>query len=201
MKVLVITGGIGSGKSMACEYLRNKHNLPVYEADLRVKELYASHPTLLSDIETVLDANLRLDGGLLNAQALAAIIFNDTDALAKVESLVFPVLLEDFEIWKKCHADCRFVILESATILEKPELKGVGDKILLIDAPLELRIARATSREGVSEERILQRMDRQTLMNDISSGKIKAPADHVIINDDTVESLMKNLDKFVQDTL
>ena len=99
MKVVVVTGGIGSGKSMACTYLNNRYGWPVYEADSRVKDLYACHATLLAEIETALGANLRRDDGRLDPQALSAIIFNDSDALALVESIVFPVLLDDVELF------------------------------------------------------------------------------------------------------
>ena len=201
MKVLVITGGIGSGKSMACRYLHSQYGWPVYEADTRVKELYASHPTLLSDIEAALGTDLRDADGVFNPKILAGIIFHDDAALSKVESFVFPVLLDDFDIWKKTQDDCSFVILESATILEKPQLDGIRDYILLIDAPVDVRLSRASSRDGVSEDRVLQRMASQAMMNDISSGKIKAPADYVIVNDGSVELLKENLDKLVQDTL
>ena len=73
MKVLVITGGIGSGKSMACRYLHSQYGWPVYEADTRVKELYASHPTLLSDIEAALGTDLRDADGVFNPKILAGL--------------------------------------------------------------------------------------------------------------------------------
>lgn len=201
MKVVVITGGIGSGKSMACCYLNRRYGWPVYEADARVKELYSCHPTLLSDIENALAAELRNEDGSLNPQALSDIIFQDAEALTKVESFVFPALLDDFDNWKASHADNMYVILESATILEKPQLKGIGDCVLLIDAPVEIRLSRAACRDGASEEKILLRMARQKMMNDISSGAVQAPADQIILNDGTVGNLEEKLDGFVKSTL
>ena len=201
MKVIIVTGGIGSGKSIACDYLHSHYGWPVYEADVRVKELYGTHPTLLSDIEKALGTGLRNDDGGLNPQALADIIFQDVDALIRVESFVFPALTDDFRNWKKAHADCEQVILESATILEKPQLEGIGDFILLIDAPMHLRLSRATDRDGASEEKVLMRMAKQKMMNNISSGVITAPADLVILNDGTVENFKEKLDEFVKKVL
>lgn len=198
MKVVVITGGIGSGKSVACDYLHRKFGFPVYEADGRVKHLYDSHPTLLSEIEEMLNVGLRAEDGKFVPQKLASVIFNDGEALAKVESLVFPALIDDFDKWTMNHSDCPAVILESATILEKPQLGSVGDLIVVIDAPTEVRLARAAARDDVSEELILQRMSRQKLMNDISSGLIPAPADVVIANVGKSEILYEKLDEFVQ---
>lgn len=201
MKVVVVTGGIGSGKSMACTYLNNRYGWPVYEADSRVKDLYACHATLLAEIETALGANLRRDDGRLDPQALSAIIFNDSDALALVESIVFPVLLDDFEMWKSRHADSLFVVLESATILEKPQLSGIGDYVILIDAPVNVRLDRAASRDKSSYERVKLRMASQEMMNKISDGILKAPVDRVVENVGSVDDLREKLDEFVENAV
>ena len=132
MNVVIMTGGIGSGKSIACRYLAEHYGWPVYEADRRVKELYLQHPTLLSDIENVLGVKLRNAEGDFDPKFLATMIFNDPVALLKVEEVVFPVLTEDFQKWKGLHKDRCFVVLESATILEKPQLKDMGDIVVLI---------------------------------------------------------------------
>lgn len=201
MKVVVITGGIGSGKSSVCAYLEKAYGWPVYEADAKVKQLYVTHPSLLTDIENTLGLSLRDEAGDFKPSLLASVIFNDRDALIKVEDLVFPVLSEDFEHWKSQHSDRDFVILESATILEKPQLKGMGDVTVLIDAPLQLRQQRASLRDGVSAEMISRRMDSQTLMNDISSGKVKSPAQYTVINDGTYDDLTQNIDNLVKKLL
>lgn len=201
MKVVVITGGIGSGKSSVCAYLEKAYGWPVYEADAKVKQMYVTHPSLLTDIEKTLGLSLRDEAGDFKPSLLASVIFNDRDALIKVEDLVFPVLSEDFEHWKSQHSDRDFVILESATILEKPQLKGMGDVTVLIDAPLQLRQQRASLRDGVSAEMISRRMDSQTLMNDISSGKVESPAQYTVINDGTYDDLTLNIDNLVKKLL
>jgi dephospho-CoA kinase len=201
MKVIVITGGIGSGKSSVCAYLEKAYGWPVYEADAKVKQLYVTHPSLLTDIEKTLGLSLRDEAGDFKPSLLASVIFNDRDALIKVEDLVFPVLSEDFEHWKSQHSDRDFVILESATILEKPQLKGMGDVTVLIDAPLQLRQQRASLRDGVSAEMISRRMDSQTLMNDISSGKVESPAQYTVINDGRYDDLTQNIDNLVKKLL
>ena len=198
MKVVIMTGGIGSGKSIACRYLAEHYGWPVYEADRRVKELYLQHPTLLSDIENVLGVKLRNAEGDFDPKFLATMIFNDPVALLKVEEVVFPVLTEDFQKWKELHKDRCFVVLESATILEKPQLKDMGDIVVLIDAPIEVRAMRAASRDGVSSENTRQRMKNQTLMNAISVGEVKSPADYLIINEKTPAELERKIDNLVK---
>ena len=161
----------------------------------------AEYEAALSEIETALGANLRRDDGSLDPQALSAIIFNDSDALALVESIVFPVLLDDFEMWKSRHADSLFVVLESATILEKPQLSGIGDYVILIDAPVNVRLDRAASRDKSSYERVKLRMASQEMMNKISDGILKAPVDRVVENVGSVDDLREKLDEFVENVV
>lgn len=195
MKVVVITGGIGSGKSWACRYLSDRYGWPVYEADERVKQLYESHPSLLAEIESALGRGFRDGRNRFSPRLLSEVIFKDKTALERVEELVFPVLTQDFENWKSVHATSGVVIIESATILEKPQLAGLGDIYLLIDAPVDLRLSRAVSRDAASKEKIIQRMQAQKLMNDISYGKVKAPVDYVVFNDDSAEKFAAKLEE------
>ena len=198
MQVVVVTGGIGSGKSLACQILHDDYGWPVYEADHKVKELYLTHPSLLVDIEKVVGKTLRDQDGNFVPSMLAEVIFSDSSMLEAVEGLVFPALMEDFERWKDINGRCGVVILESATILEKPSLKGIGDYILLIDAPLAVRRQRAMQRDGVSEEKVSARMLKQTLMNDVSNGAIVPQVDDVILNDGNTDLLRSNLHKFAE---
>lgn len=91
MEVLVVTGGIGSGKSEVCRILERNGLKAQYNADSRVKELYASCPDLLEKIEEKLQSPVRDSEGRFRPQLLAARIFSDEEALAAVESIVFPL--------------------------------------------------------------------------------------------------------------
>lgn len=198
MKVVIVTGGIGSGKSVACRYIHAKYGWPIYEADVRVKELYDEHPRLLSDIEHSLDLSLRGQNGRFVPQMLAEVIFSDSKALSNVEDLVFAVLTEDFYQWKSARSDSEYVILESATILAKPQLKGLGDVIVLIDAPVDLRAERAAERSGVTLESVARRMDSQSYMNDISNGTVESPTEFMILNTGSIAELEEKIDDLVR---
>ena len=198
MKVLIVTGGIGSGKSSACRFLEKEYGWPVYCADSKVKELYVTSPSLLDSIEAELGGKFRDDNGVFTPQLLASVIFSDPQALRKVEDLVFPELTRDFETWKAEHADCSHLILESATILEKPALRHLGDVTVLIDAPVDVRLSRTSLRDGVTEKAVRSRMDKQPLMNNISEDKVKADVDYVVINDSTEVELQQKLMKIAE---
>ena len=189
MEILVITGGIGSGKSEVCRILQELYGCGVYNADERVKLLYDIHPTLLDNIEKLIGEGLRDDDGRFVPSRLSERIFADRKILLDVEVLVFPALIEDFSTWAKNYEDDRFVVFESATILEKPELAGFGDKVILVDSLFETRLERACRRNSVPRESVYARMMNQKMMNGISCGEIEPEVDAVIHNLGTLSDL------------
>ena len=187
--ILVVTGGIGSGKSEVCRILSDLGYQYQYNADSRAKALYEEHPTLLGDIETSLGCCLRDENGKFQPARLASVIFSDRNALETVESHLFPALKDDFESFAgKCGEG--IVVFESATVLEKPQFDGFGDKIILVDAPFETRLERACRRDGADREKVLARMQNQKLMNDLSDGSEDSRIDCKIMNDSTFEELV-----------
>ena len=189
MKVLVITGGIGSGKSAVCRILHEAGVTAQYNADEKVKALYSAHPTLLNDIETNLGCVLRNEDGDFVPAMLASRIFVDPQALLKVESLVFPALMEDFKAFAEANEEEDIIVFESATILEKPQFDGFGDIVVLVDAPYELRLERACARDGADKEAVEARMSNQKLMNMLSEGGHDTRIDAVIMNDSDMREL------------
>lgn len=196
MTVLVVTGGIGSGKSTVCRILAEKGLTFQYNADARVKMLYSHCSGLLDSIEQALEISLRDENGSFLPSLLAARIFSEKEALDKVESLVFPYLKVDFESFlSDSDADADVVVFESATVLEKPQFEGFGDKIVLVDAPFELRLERACRRDGADKEAVLSRMRSQKLMNALSQGASDPRIDAVIVNDCSPEILEQRVNQ------
>ena len=190
MDILVVTGGIGSGKSEVCRILSQMYGCGIYKADDCVKELYGRDPELVSRIEAALNVSLRDDEGRFQPSVLAGIIFRNRTALEQVENLVFPALMDDFHRWAEAYAEDRFVVFESATIMEKPQFKGFADKVILVDAPFDERLSRACARDSASRESVYARMQNQALMNMVSSGDVKPEDDAVINNYGSIADLV-----------
>ncbi len=189
MKVIVITGGIGSGKSEVCSILRDMGMTAQYNADKKVKSLYDEYPGLLDSIEEAVGESLRDDKGRFQPQKLSNIIFRNRASLKAVENLVFPALIEDFRSFTENHSAEQAVIFESATILEKPVFDDLGDVTILVDAPYMTRLHRACMRDNATIESVEARMACQPLMNRLSEGYADPRIDAVIINDSGLEEL------------
>lgn len=190
MKTLVVTGGIGSGKSAVCALLAER-GIPVFDSDARTKRLYDEDPSLLPALEQVLGLSLRGEGGRLDRQALAAAVFGDPARLSALEALVHPRVYEDFVRWRDAQPDSApFVVMESAIFLQKPLFRPLADRILLVDAPEELRMKRVCRRDGLSPDAVLQRMAAQR----VDAGA----ADAVLVNDGSPADLAARLDTVLE---
>ena len=200
MKTVIVTGGIGSGKSTLCSYLQSE-GVSVYDSDSRTKLLYDSDPHLLDSVETALGRSFRTCGGTLDRRALAEVVFNDSDALRRLEMTVHPKVLEDFLKWKSTRevdgeawcgfGDVPFVVMESAIALEKPEFLAIADKVVEVIAPEAVRLERAILRDSSSCERVKERMLSQRLS---SESHKKACVDAVIENSGDINDLKKAAD-------
>lgn len=160
MKTVVVTGRMGSGKSAVCRIL-GKRGIPVYDSDARTKALYNELPDLIPTLEKALDLSLRLPDGTLDKSKLAARIFSDHSARETLESIVYPLVKEDFRAWRSRQKDVPFVVLESAVVLSKPLFADVIDAVVLVEAPDEVRVRRVMDRDGLSREQILGRLAAQ----------------------------------------
>ena len=168
MKTVLVTGGIGSGKSAVCAYLASR-GVPVYDSDSRTKALYTSDPALLPALESALGISLRDASGKFDRHALAAVIFADAEARTNLEKIVYPVVLRDFLSWREAcshapwcgYGTVPFVVMESAVAAHKAPFDAVFDKIVAVAAPLETRVLRAMERDGATPDQVRERIHSQ----------------------------------------
>ena len=157
MLCLGLTGGIGSGKSYVSNIFAAL-GIPVYEADSQTKLLYARDKTLRFKLMDLLGEAIYRDG-MLQKEEVAAKIFADPTLLEQVNSLVHPVVMEDFSGWMN-QQHVPYVILESAIILETPFASTI-DRMVTVSTPIALRIERLCHRDNASMEDAKRRMERQ----------------------------------------
>ena len=191
MKTILVTGGIGSGKSEVCRHLVSR-GIPVYDSDERTKRLYEEVPGLAARVDAALGGGMLDAGGRLDRKALAAAIFSDQEALRRLEAIVHPEVLADFLRWRDTQ-NSEEVVMESAIAAGLPLFKGVFDCVILVDAPEEIRLERACSRDGASREAVLRRIRAQHHDPGL--------ADAVIVNDSTLEVLLSRTDEVLEKTV
>lgn len=151
--------------------------VPVYDSDSRARSLYERDSDLLRQVvsrfgESILDAE-----GKLDRPALAAIVFNDSKALAELNALVHPAVKRDFDEWIESRKDFPLVVKEAAVLFESGAAASC-DEVWLVTAPESIRLLRVMQRDGSSKEEVLARMHNQW-----SESKKMDLADAVIQND------------------
>jgi dephospho-CoA kinase len=169
-----LTGGLGSGKTTVAKVFQTL-GIPVFYADDEAKELTNASPEIRQGLLSTFGPELYASGSL-NKVLLASIIFNNPDALARVNRLIHPAVQQAFAAWA-ARQHSVYVVQEAAILFETGGYKNF-DKMVLVTAPQELRITRVIQRSGWSREEALQRMANQWDENQ------KIPlADFVILND------------------
>jgi dephospho-CoA kinase len=161
MVCLVCTGGIGSGKSYAIRVI-TRLGIPSYIADNRAKELYYTDKVLLRELKELLGDEIAPEG-VIRRDIMAAKIFPNPELLTKVNDIVHPRVLADFEAWKIARGEdgADIVVFESAIFFESPVFHHIADKVMVVTAPEEVRIKRVIKRDKVSRELVTERMQRQ----------------------------------------
>ena len=170
-----ITGGIGSGKSVVSRLLEVM-GVPVYISDLETRRLMMSDESIRRGLISLLGEEVYA-GGCLNKPLLASYLVGGETQALRVNGIVHPRVKDDFCRWCGERSKHSLVGMESAILLEAGFRREV-DLVLMVYAPLEVRIRRAVQRDTSSREQIEQRIRCQ--MDDEEK---RRQADYVIVND------------------
>ncbi len=204
VKVIGLTGGIGTGKSTAAAYLKKKgfHHI---DADEISRDITADGSGMLKELDMVFgpegkfgDGKTRIldDKGSLDRRALASLVFTDRRKKAVLDKIMFRAIIKriDEEICKfRDINDEKVYILLDAPLLFEAGLDSRCDKIIVLVADEEVRIERVCRRDGVTAREVRDRINSQ--MSD--SEKIKK-SDFVVDNSDGMEQLAENLDELLE---
>jgi dephospho-CoA kinase len=183
-----ITGGLGSGKSVVLSLLEMA-GIPVYVADEKSKILTDNSPEIRKKLIRLYGNDIYTDEKL-DRKKLASLIFSDESLLKKVNDIIHPVVKKDFKEWLT-KQDFGYCALESAILYESGFDNDV-DVVIMVYAPVELRLSRAMKRDSATEAEIMRRMNRQ--MPDAFK---REKADFVIINDG-VQALIPQVEEIVK---
>ena len=163
-----ITGGIGSGKSYICQRLKTR-GIEVYDCDSAAKRLIRTSDSIRRQLTQLIGEDTYI-GESLNKVAVARFLLaSESNALA-IDHIVHPAVFQDF-------MDSGMQWMESA-ILYESGINKLVDRVIVVTAPLEIRIQRVMQRDGITRENVEQWMQRQW-----SQEEVRKRADYEIVND------------------
>ncbi len=189
---IAITGGIGSGKSYISHILSERFQIPIYNADDEAKRLMVSSSAIRKDLVDLLGTEAYLPDGSLNKPLLSAYLFASPEHISVINGIVHPRVRLDFYEWASARSKAGFDIvgIESAILFEA-KFEDTVDEVIMVYAPVALRLKRAMSRDGAKASQIRSRM-RQQLPDSVKKKK----ASFVIYNDER-HDLLEQIDNVV----
>lgn len=157
MLVLGLTGGIGSGKTTVAKIFQS-FGVPVYNSDERAKAILFSDKEVHRELKSAFGEAIFIDN-TPDKVKLAQLVFSDKTKLAGLNKTLHPRVAEDFENWKHTQS-AEIVVKEAAILIESGAYRAV-DKIVVVTAPVEVRINRVLKRDNSSEEEVKNRIEHQ----------------------------------------
>ena len=175
MVKLAITGGIGSGKSIV-SHLLQVMGIPVYLTDDEAKRLTIEDAVIRNELSLLVGKEVYKSDGTLDRAWLSSYMFGSPERVRQVNSIIHPRVKDDFLRWVARH-NTPLIAMECA-ILYESGFDSLVDKVVVVSAPLELRVNRAIRRDNAQEWQIRQRMAHQ--LDDVD---LCRKADYVVCND------------------
>ena len=191
MKIIGLTGGIGSGKSKILSVF-STYGIPCYESDRRAKWLMQKDAELKSQIKSFFGDQI-YENDQFNQRKLAKLVFANKGKLEALNSLVHPRVKMDFKSFVS-QQDTPYIIKEAAILFETGGEKDC-DATILVTAPEKLRLQRVLNREKISSIDIKARINNQW------SDSRKIPLADYIINNIDWDKTLKKIDEIHQKLL
>jgi dephospho-CoA kinase len=185
MKIIGLTGGIGSGKTTVAQMFKEL-GVPVYIADIEARKLTNSSKVIKRKLIKLFGDACYQDG-VLDRKYVASKVFNDSELLGKLNSIIHPKVAAHFKRWLNKQQGA-FCIKEAAILYENDGYKQCDLTILVVSPELE-RIRRVMARDQISEREVLARIKSQW-----SDEKKRKLADIVIENIDLISTKNQVLD-------
>jgi dephospho-CoA kinase len=176
-----LTGGIASGKSTV-SHLFEALGVPVLDADIIAREVIAPGTPLLTTLFERFGPGIRSHDGSLDRTALRHLVFSDPGRRRELDSLMHPAIRARTEQLAALAPGA--YQLHVVPLLFETHAQGRYDRILVVDCPEKLQLARMLARDGMSDTEARAMLSSQT-----NRAERLASADDVILNDGTLKAL------------
>lgn len=183
---IAVTGGIGSGKSTVCKFIREL-GYPVFSCDKIYAELVQDKCFVAKLAEELGEDIVRADGSLDRGR-LSAVVFGDAKKLKILDSITHPAIFKEMFARAEGKGLCFFEV----PLLFEGEYRSLFDGVIVVLRKLESRIADVMRRDGLSEADICRRVDNQF---DYDNGKLDGY--YALINDGNIDDLRVEVKKLI----
>ena len=185
MLTIGLTGGIGSGKSTAARMFE-KLGVPVFDTDKIARDLVTPDQPALQEIRKTFGNAVFNPDGSLNRLELKQLIFNNELSRKKLEAILHPRIREQL-LHNIRHCDALYCVAVIPLLIEH-HWQTLVDRVLVIDVPESLQLARARERDELPDDVILSiirsQVDRDTRL---------AAADDIINNEKETDELRQQI--------
>jgi dephospho-CoA kinase len=183
-----LTGGIGSGKSTIAD-LFIKLGVPVYDADIITRQLTAPGQPALTEIRTVFGESVLAKDGALDRAVLRQRVFNNPDERHKLEAILHPRVYHTLEQLTEQVTGTAYVVWVVPLLLETDAADRV-DRVLVVDCPEHLQVARASTRSGLDAG-----LTQQIMQQQLDRAERLKRADDILDNDGDLDKAKQQVDK------
>lgn len=186
---IALSGGIGCGKSTVARVLKAM-GYQIYDCDSKAKVLMDTSDEIKRRIKEEISAEAIVDNAIDRA-VLGNIVFNNPDALLKLNEIVHHAVRNDINCWLSGNDWVCFI---ETAILYQSHIDCMVDEVWDVQAPMDIRIKRVMDRNGFTPEQVKSRIDSQQFTPERLHNNV-----HAINNDNTsallpqIEALLSRL--------
>ena len=184
--VVGLTGGIGSGKSAAAEEF-GRLGATVVDTDAIAHELTQAGGAAMPQVRRLFGDDFVDARGAMDRARMRALAFRDPAARRRLEALLHPLIRAESER-RVAAADGDYVVYVVPLLVESRDYRQRVSRVLVIDCPEEVQIARVRQRSGLADDEI-----QRIIRSQISREERLAAADDVIDNAGTLDALHKQV--------
>ena len=193
--ILEIFGGVGSGKSVILNYLKEKYKAEIIGMDETAHELYRPGEKGFAAVRELLGDEVVAPDGTLDRKKMADILYREPALLDRLTGVIHPMVYQETEdrakafVRKAAEAGAPEPLVVIETALPKKEKSDIFAEVWYVYTPKEIRKLRLMRDRGYTEERVREIMSRQ-----MSDAEYSAIADWVLVNDGSLEEVCRKVD-------
>ncbi len=191
MRLIGITGGIGTGKSTVTNYLQTRYKLPIWDADLYARSAVALGSPILQEISQRYGMDILQPDGTLDRRHLGAIIFGKPDERQWLEGQIHPYVRSCFETEIR-HFDVNGTAVLAIPLLFEAQMTDLVTEIWVVSCDRATQLRRIVERDTLTETAAQTRIDSQMLLSEKA-----ALADVNLDNSTTIADLERQIDRAI----